>query len=69
LKVTNNTEFAKYAAAIYHLNEGSADVDEDDSGYFSNDLLPEGKKDEVTDEEFLKLLHKNHSLEENDRKH
>jgi hypothetical protein len=53
LKDTNNTEFSNYASANYYLYDNSAADDEDDDGYFSDEMLPEDERDEVTDEDFL----------------
>ena len=66
LKITNNTEFSGYVSSIYHLDDGSAADDEDDDGYFSDEMLPEDERDEVTDENFLKHLVTPNSLGVND---
>jgi hypothetical protein len=66
LKITNNTEFSDYVSLIYHLDDGSAADDEDDNGYFSDEMLPEDERDEVTDENFLKHLVTPNSLGVND---
>jgi hypothetical protein len=69
LKVINNTEFSNYVSANYHLDDGSAANDEDDDGDFSDETLPEDKRDEVTDEDLLKHLVTPNSSGVNDRKH
>jgi hypothetical protein len=58
LKVSNDAEFAEYAANNYILDEKSTDGDEKDesSGYFSDEELQEDEKEEVTDDDFFKLL-------------
>jgi hypothetical protein len=68
LKVMNNTEFSTYVSANYHVDDNSDADDEDDDGYFSDEMLPEDERDEVTDEDFLKHLVTPGSLEVNDRK-
>ncbi len=69
MKVPNNTEFSNYVSANYHLDDDSAADDEDNDRYFSDETLPEDKRDEVTDEDFLKHLVTPNSLGVNVRKH
>jgi hypothetical protein len=61
LKVTNNAEFAEYAANNYNLDEDSPDAaEQDDSlGYFSDEELQDDEKEEVTDDDFFNLLNQN----------
>jgi len=61
LKVTNDAEFAEYAANNYNLDEDSTDATkQDDSlGYFSDEELEEDEKEEVTDDDFFNLLNQN----------
>ena len=61
LKVTNDEEFAEYAAKNYILDEDSSDADEqeDSSGYFSDEELQDNEKEEVTDDDFFNLLNQN----------
>jgi hypothetical protein len=68
LKVTNNTEFSDSVSANYHIDDNSAADDEDDDGYFFDETLLEDKRDEVTDEDFLKHLLTPNSMRVNDRK-
>jgi len=58
LKVTNDEEFAEYAAKNYILDEDSSDAaeQEDSSGHFSDEELQEDEKEEVTDDDFFNLL-------------
>ena len=61
LKVTNDAEFAEYAANNYNLDEDSNDAAKQDnsSGYFSDKELQEDEKEEVTDDDFFNLLNQN----------
>ena len=61
LKVTNDEEFAEYAAKNYILDEDSSDADEqeDSSGYFSDEELQDDEKEEVMDDDFFNLLNQN----------
>jgi hypothetical protein len=61
LKVTNDAEFAEYAANNYNLDEDSPDAAEQDdsSGYFSDEELQDDEKEEVTDDDFFNLLNQN----------
>jgi len=61
LKVTNDEEFAEYAAKNYILDEDSSDAaeQEDSSGYFSDEELQDDEKEEVTDDDFFNLLNQN----------
>ena len=70
MKVSNDAEFAEYAANNYILDEKSTDVAENDesSGYFSDEELQEDEKDEVMDDDFLKLLNQNILEEDTARK-
>ncbi len=68
LKITNNTEFPDYVSSIYHLDDGFAADDENDNGYFSDQILLEDERDAITDEDFLKHLVTPDSLGVNDRK-
>ncbi len=61
LKVTNDAEFAEYAANNYNLDEDSPDAAEQDdsSGYFSDEELQDDENEEVTDDDFFNLLNQN----------
>jgi len=61
LKVTNDAEFAEYAAKNYNLDEDSTDAakQDDSSGYFSDKELQEDEKEEVMDDDFFNLLNQN----------
>jgi hypothetical protein len=61
LKVTNDAEFAEYAANNYNLDEDSPDAAEQDdsSGYFSDEELQDDEKEEVMDDDFFNLLNQN----------
>ncbi len=61
MKVTNDEEFAEYAAKNYILDEDSSDADEqeDSSGHFSDEELQDDEKEEVTDDDFFNLLNQN----------
>jgi hypothetical protein len=68
LKVSNNAEFAEYAANNYNLDEDSSDdAKQDDSGYFSDEELQEDEKEEVTDDDFFNLLNENILENDTDR--
>ena len=70
LKVSNDAEFAEYAANNYILDEKSTDAAKKDesSGYFSDEELQEDEKEEVTDDDFFKLLNQNILEEDTARK-
>jgi hypothetical protein len=70
LKVTNDVEFAEYAANNYILDEKSTDAAEKDGslGYFSDEELQEDEKEEVTDDDFFKLLNQKILEEDTARK-
>ena len=61
LKLTNDAEFAEYAAKNYIVDEDSSDAaeQEDSSGYFSDEELQDDEKEEVTDDDFFNLLNQN----------
>ncbi len=61
LKVTNDDEFAEYAANNYNLDQDSLDAAEQDdsTGYFSDEELQDDEKEEVTDVDFFNLLNQN----------
>jgi hypothetical protein len=61
LKVTNDAEFAEYAAMNYKLDEDSLDAAEEDEslGYFSDEELQDDEKEVVTDDDFFNLLNQN----------
>jgi len=61
LKVTNDAEFAEYAANNYNLDEDPPDAAEQDdsSGYFSDEELQDDEKEEMTDDDFFNLLNRN----------
>ena len=61
LKVTNDAEFAEYAAMNYKLDEDSSDAAEEDEslGYFSDEELQDDEKEVVTDDDFFNLLNQN----------
>ncbi len=55
IKVTNDPEFTKYACENYIINDDKI-CDDDAEGYFSDELLPFDKKEEVSDEYFFDHL-------------
>jgi len=61
LKVTNNAESAEYAANNYNLDEDFTDAAKQDDSpvYFSDEVLQEDEKEEVTDDDFFNLLNQN----------
>jgi hypothetical protein len=59
VKVTNDAEFAEYAAKNYNLDEDSPDAGDDSLGYFSDEELQDDEKEEVTDDDFFNLLNQN----------
>jgi len=61
LKVTNDDEFAEYAANNFNLDEDPPDAakQDDSSGYFSDEELQDDEKEEVADDDFFNLLNQN----------
>jgi hypothetical protein len=55
LKITNDPEFTKYACENYIIDD-DGNCDDDAEGYFSDQLLPSDKKEEVSDEYFFDHL-------------